>query len=50
MMMDTVGSSAMFDLPAVASNIFAAVEAVNVFGTGGFSSQVESEICKFLFV
>ena len=42
----TDGSNATFYLPAVDSNLFAAVEATNVFGSGGFSSLVESEIGK----
>jgi len=47
MRMDTDESSVTFDLPAVDSNIFASVEAVNVFGSGGFSPQNESDISKW---
>ena len=44
--MDTNGSTVTFYLPAVGSNVFATVEASNVFGLGVFSGQVESKIGK----
>jgi len=41
---DTLDSTYTFyNLPAVDSNIFARVEAQNIFGTGGFSAPVASD-------